>query len=91
MLRECLTSLFRASGTSDATDLQLVGIFAPAPVGAIASVALGEDGVQVRVAPAATARPGMLVVGRRRSSGALVTAEVGPTGEPAAAATRGAP
>jgi hypothetical protein len=81
VLRECLTSLFRASGTNDASDLRLVGIFAPAPVGAIASVALGEDGVQVRVAPRASARPGMLVVGRRRSSGALVTAEVGPTGE----------
>jgi hypothetical protein len=76
LLRECLEALYRASGTSDANDLSLVGVYDRVPVGAIAGASATPTGLELRLQPGVKARRGHLVVGRRRSSGALVTAEV---------------
>jgi hypothetical protein len=76
LLRECLEALYRASGASDANDLSLVGVYDRVPVGAIAGAAATPTGLELRLQAGAKARRGHLVVGRRRSSGALVTAEV---------------
>jgi hypothetical protein len=75
-LRAHLTRLYRASGASTPTDLQLVGIYERIPGGAIESVATTPDGAaQLRVRRGARARRGTLIVGRLRSSGALVSVE----------------
>jgi hypothetical protein len=76
LLRECLEALYRASGAADANDLSLVGVYDRVPVGAIAGAAATPTGLELRLQPGVKARRGHLVVGRRRSSGALVTAEV---------------
>ena len=76
LLRECLEALYRASGTADANDLALVGVYDRVPVGAIAGASATPGGLELRLTAGARARRGHLVVGRRRSSGALVTAEV---------------
>jgi hypothetical protein len=75
-LRAHLTRLVRASGAARPSDLQLVGIYERVPGGAIDAVATTPDGVaQLRVRQGARARRGTLVVGRLRSSGALVSVE----------------
>ena len=63
------------------------------PVGAISGVSLGENGaVNLRLRGTGPAAPGMLVVGRRVSSGELATAEVGEDGgEPPAPLRRRQP
>jgi hypothetical protein len=76
LLRECLEALYRASGAADANDLALVGVYDRVPVGAIAGASATPGGLELRLTAGARARRGHLVVGRRRSSGALVTAEV---------------
>jgi hypothetical protein len=76
LLRECLEALYRASGGADANDLALVGVYDRVPVGAIASASATPAGLELRLTAGTRARRGHLVVGRRRSSGALVTAEV---------------
>jgi hypothetical protein len=76
LLRECLEALYRASGASDANDLSLVGVYDRVPVGAIAGASATPACLELRLQPGVKARRGHLVVGRRRSSGALVTAEV---------------
>jgi hypothetical protein len=80
VLRGCLTALLERSAAPDPSDLSLVGIYERAPTGAIAAVALVEGAVQVRLAPGRRPRPGLLVVGRRRSTGEVVTVEVPPDG-----------
>jgi hypothetical protein len=80
VLRRCLEALFRSSGASSTSDLRLVGIYPRVPVGAIRGVSLGERGaVDLRLEPGPAA-PGMLVVGRRVSSGQLATCEVSSDG-----------
>jgi len=75
-LRAHLTRLVRASGAARPTDLQLVGIYERVPSGAIDAVATTPDGTaQLRVRRGARARRGTLIVGRLRSSGALVSVE----------------
>jgi hypothetical protein len=76
LLRECLEALYRASGAADANDLALVGVYDRVPVGAIAGASATPAGLELRLTAGTRARRGHLVVGRRRSSGALVTAEV---------------
>jgi hypothetical protein len=76
VLRECLEALYRSSGTADANDLALVGIYDRVPIGAIAGAAATPHGLELRLRPGTRARRGLLVVGRRRASGALVTVEV---------------
>jgi hypothetical protein len=76
VLRECLEALYRASGVSDANDLALVGVYDRVPIGAISGASSSPNGLELRLSPGAGACRGLLVVGRRRSSGALVTAEV---------------
>jgi hypothetical protein len=76
VLRECLEELFRASGAPTPDDLALVGVYDRVPVGAIAGAAATRNGLELHLRPGVGARRGLLVVGRRRSSGALVTAEV---------------
>jgi hypothetical protein len=76
LLRECLEALYRASGTADANDLALVGVYERVPVGAIAGASATPSGLELRLRAGTRARRGHLVVGRRRASGALVTAEV---------------
>jgi hypothetical protein len=76
VLRECLEALFRASGAPDANDLALVGVYERVPIGAIAGASTTPHGLELRLRPGSRARRGLLVVGRRRASGALVTAEV---------------
>jgi hypothetical protein len=76
VLRECLEELFRASGAPTPDDLALVGVYDRVPVGAIAGAATTSNGLELHLRPGGGARRGLLVVGRRRSSGALVTAEV---------------
>ena len=76
LLRECLEALYRASGAADANDLALVGVYDRVPLGAIAGASATPDGLELRLEAGTRARRGHLVVGRRRSSGALVTAEV---------------
>jgi len=61
---------------ADANDLALVGIYDRVPVGAIAGASATPGGLELRLTAGTRARRGHLVVGRRRSSGALVTAEV---------------
>ncbi len=81
VLRRCLEALYRSSGASSTADLRLVGIYPRVPVGAIRGVSLGEDGaVILRLRGTGPAAPGMLVVGRRVSSGELATCEVGEDG-----------
>ena len=75
-LRAHLTRLVRASGAARPTDLALVGIYERVPAGAIEAVATTPDGMaQLRVRRGARARRGTLIVGRLRSSGALVSVE----------------
>ena len=74
--RELLTQLFRDSGAASAKDLQLIGVFEPAPLGAIEGMQVVDGHVVLRLKPGARARPGTLVVGRLRSSGATVSASV---------------
>jgi hypothetical protein len=76
VLRECLEALYRSSGTADANDLALVGIYDRVPIGAIAGASATPHGLELRLRAGSRARRGLLVVGRRRASGALVTAEV---------------
>jgi hypothetical protein len=76
VLRECLEALYRASGAADANDLALVGVYDRVPIGAIAGAAARPNGLELRLQAGVRARRGLLVVGRRRTSGALVTAEV---------------
>jgi hypothetical protein len=76
VLRECLEELFRASGASTPDELALVGVYDRVPVGAIAGAAATPHGLELHLRPGVGARRGLLVVGRRRSSGTLVTAEV---------------
>jgi hypothetical protein len=76
VLHDCLERLFHASGASAPDDLSLVGVYDRVPIGAIAGAATTPRGLQLRLQPGARATPGLLVVGRRRSSGALVTVEV---------------
>jgi hypothetical protein len=77
LLRGCLEHLFRASGAQAPGDLSLIGIYDRVPLGAIAGAATTPHGLELRLRGGAKARRGLLVVGRRRSTGALVTAEVG--------------
>lgn len=76
VLRECLEALYRSSGVTDANDLALVGVYDRVPVGAIAGASAMADGLELRLRAGGRARRGLLVVGRRRASGALVTAEL---------------
>jgi hypothetical protein len=76
VLRECLEALYRASGVSDANDLALVGVYDRVPIGAISGASSTPNGLELRLSPGGGGARGLLVVGRRRSSGALVTAEV---------------
>jgi hypothetical protein len=76
VLRECLEALYRASGAGDANDLALVGVYDRVPIGAIAGAAATPHGLELRLLAGSRARRGLLVVGRRRASGTLVTAEV---------------
>jgi hypothetical protein len=76
VLRECLEALYRSSGSADANDLALVGIYDRVPIGAIAGAAATPHGLELRLRAGSRARRGLLVVGRLRASGALVTAEV---------------
>jgi hypothetical protein len=76
VLHDCLERLFHASGASATDDLSLVGVYDRVPIGAIAGAQTTPRGLQLRLQPGARATPGLLVVGRRRSSGALVTVEV---------------
>jgi hypothetical protein len=76
VLRECLEELFRASGASAPDDLSLIGVYDRIPVGAIAGATATQRGLELRLRPGKGVRKGLLVVGRRRSTGALVTAEV---------------
>jgi hypothetical protein len=81
VLRRCLEALYRSSGATSTADLRLVGIYPRVPVGAIGGVSLGENGaVNLRLRGTGPAAPGMLVVGRRVSTGELATAEVGEDG-----------
>jgi hypothetical protein len=82
-LRGCLEELFRASQAPSPADLSLVGVYDRVPIGSIAGATSTPTGLELRLRPGKGARRGVLVVGRRRSSGALVTAEV--EGDPAAA------
>ena len=75
-LRRCLTALLRRSGAASAADLALVGVFERVPGGAVHSVTAVEGGVRLRLAPGSRPRPATLVVGRRRSTGGLVTVEL---------------
>jgi hypothetical protein len=81
-LRECLEHLYRASQAPSPGDLSLVGVYDRVPIGSIAGATSTPTGLELRLRPGGGARRGVLVVGRRRSSGALVTAEV--EGDPAA-------
>jgi hypothetical protein len=74
--RELLTQLFRDSGAASPKDLQLIGVFEPAPLGAIDGLQVIDGNVALRLKPGARARPGTLVVGLLRSSGATVSASV---------------
>jgi hypothetical protein len=76
VLRECLEALYRASGAGDANDLALVGVYDRVPIGAIAGASATPHGLELRLRAGSRARRGLLVVGRRRASGTLVTAEV---------------
>ena len=76
LFRECLEQLYRASGAATPDDLALVGIYDRVPVGAIVGAAATQHGMELHLRAGAKARAGLLVVGRRRASGALVTAEV---------------
>jgi hypothetical protein len=76
VLRECLEALYRSSGATDANDLALVGVYDRVPIGAISGAAATPHGLELRLLAGSRARRGLLVVGRRRASGALVTAEV---------------
>jgi hypothetical protein len=76
LLRECLEALYHASGAADANDLALVGVYDRVPVGAIAGASATPAGLELHLTEGIRARRGHLVVGRRRASGALVTAEV---------------
>jgi hypothetical protein len=78
VLRECLEALFRSSGVTDANDLALVGVYDRVPIGAISGAAATPHGLELRLLAGSRGRRGLLVVGRRRTSGALVTAEVEP-------------
>jgi hypothetical protein len=81
VLRRCLEALYRSSGASSTADLRLIGIYPRVPVGAIRGVSLGENGaVNLRLRGTGPAASGMLVVGRRVSSGELATCEVGEDG-----------
>jgi hypothetical protein len=89
VLRRCLEALFRSSGASSTADLRLVGIYPRVPVGAIGGVSLGENGtVNLRLRETGPAARGMLVVGRRVSTGDLATAEVADDGGPPPTALR---
>lgn len=76
LLHECLEALYRASGAADVNDLALVGVYDRVPIGAISGAASTPNGLELRLRPGGGASRGLLVVGRRRASGALVTAEV---------------
>ncbi|MEO9174334.1 MAG: hypothetical protein ABI317_02385 [Gaiellales bacterium] len=76
LLRECLEQLYRASNSPPPGDLTLVGVYDRVPVGAIAGAASTATGLELRLRAGGGARRGLLVVGRRRSTGVLVTAEV---------------
>ena len=53
-----------------------MGVYDRVPVGAIAGAAATAHGLELYLRPGVGAGRGLLVVGRRRSSGTLVTAEV---------------
>jgi hypothetical protein len=76
VLHECLEALYHASGASDVNDLALVGVYDRVPIGAISGASSTPNGLELRLRPGGGACRGLLVVGRRRASGALVTAEV---------------
>jgi hypothetical protein len=76
LLRECLEELYRASNAPAPGDLTLVGVYDRVPVGAIAGAASTPTGLELRLRAGGGAKRGLLVVGRRRSTGVLVTAEV---------------
>jgi hypothetical protein len=76
LLRECLEELYRASNAPSPGDLSLVGVYDRVPVGAIAGATSTPSGLELHLRAGGGARRGLLVVGRRRSTGALVTAEV---------------
>ena len=86
-LRECLEQLYRASQAPSPGDLSLVGVYDRVPVGAIGGATSTPTGLELRLRPGPGVRRGVLVVGRRRSTGALVTAEV--EVDPAATGTTG--
>jgi hypothetical protein len=75
-LRAMLVALYKASRASSPADLSLVGIYRRAPGGAIRSIALHGDRLQMQVDPRRRARPATLVVGRERAGGALISAEI---------------
>jgi hypothetical protein len=70
------TPAFPLAPAVDVVPATLVGVYDRVPIGAIAGAATTPRGLQLRLQPGARATPGLLVVGRRRSSGALVTVEV---------------
>jgi hypothetical protein len=75
LLRSCVEQLLEAAG-GQADDLALAGVYERVPVGAIAGASARPGGMELHLRGGAKARAGVLVVGRRRSSGELVTAEV---------------
>jgi hypothetical protein len=75
-LREALLRLYRASRLTSPGDLELVGIYERVPGGAIASIALDDEGIVLRVHPNLRARPATLLVGRPRGSSELFPVEV---------------
>jgi hypothetical protein len=76
LLRECLEELYRASGAPAPGDLSLVGVYDRIPVGSIAGATATPSGLELRLRAGGGAKRGVLVVGRLRSTGVLVTAEV---------------
>jgi len=76
MLRDHLLALFRASGCSSPSELQLVGIYERVPGGAIGSVAVDDHDLLIRLVPGRRSRPTRLIVGRVRATDQLVTVEI---------------
>ncbi len=80
-LRRCLVALLRRSGVTSAADLTLVGVFDRVPGGAVRTVTPVDGGVRLRLRPGGRRWPATLVVGRRRSTGRLVTVELPAIGD----------
>ena len=81
--RSCASASRRSTGPrapAHADDLALVGVYDRVPIGAIAGASATPSGLELRLRAGTRARRGLLVVGRRRASGALVTAEVAVAG-----------